>query len=397
MRSFSNSSSLKITKLAAAVIAGDEVAVRIALDSGANIDARNAEGITSLHMAVISGDLAMCKLLLERHASVDIAQTNGTIPLHHAARKGNATICKLLLDNGANVNTVRHDGCSSLYIAALKGRAAVIELLLSYGAYHFLANASGITPLMAAAANGCARCVTLLLNAGADAARRSRIGKTPLQIAEKAGHVEAAAVLREWLHQQPCNRTAAKLVKHKLDPMPLFIGSQPRDNLSVSVNEMEAMYEKGVTGTQCLGYDPWNRLRAPGLLLDLPSPGPNSSSHGNLPILRRPRSDHRQIQLQELIGQSSNSAVYRARCDQRDCVVKCIPLCEELDYNSVLSMLTSVRRAMERKHSAFVPVRDIYTENNELRIVMDLCDKSLDILAGSPQTNIDALSISLEV
>ena len=86
--------------LMAAVTAGDVEAVQAALDEGASVHGRGADGETPLFIAA-SPDLA--QLLLDAGASVHARNNFGMTPLHDASILGRTEIVRLLLEAGAAV------------------------------------------------------------------------------------------------------------------------------------------------------------------------------------------------------------------------------------------------------------------------------------------------------
>jgi len=77
---------------------GDLEAVKVALDSGAEINTQNEIlGDSALHIASSKGHLNIVEYLIEKNA--DCLLTNGTdmTPLHLAARDGQTHVVKFLL------------------------------------------------------------------------------------------------------------------------------------------------------------------------------------------------------------------------------------------------------------------------------------------------------------
>jgi uncharacterized protein len=116
--------------------------VRLLLDSGANIEARDEEGDTPLIQAASYGQTETFKLLLERGAKINVRDRQGMTPLIAAAcacavATMNSTydIMKILLERGANVNARTREGKTALMMAAgSPDDAASVKLLLSKGA-----------------------------------------------------------------------------------------------------------------------------------------------------------------------------------------------------------------------------------------------------------------------
>jgi ankyrin repeat protein len=127
------------------VRAGDVKAAAAALDAGADINARDADGITPL-MHAVHGDRPeianpaatdhpeIVELLLSRGADVNARTDTGFVALFWTARYGHAGGAKLLIDHGADVNAKDKDGMTALRWATANKQSQVIELLKEAGA-----------------------------------------------------------------------------------------------------------------------------------------------------------------------------------------------------------------------------------------------------------------------
>jgi hypothetical protein len=87
---------------------------------------------------------------------------------------------------------------SLLYAAVVQGDPRLVRLLIERGAnVNSTGGPAGSTPLMAAAGAGNLTLVKTLLDLGAQAAIKDERDETALQKAEKAGHADVAALLRQ--------------------------------------------------------------------------------------------------------------------------------------------------------------------------------------------------------
>lgn len=99
---------------------GNIKAVRVLLEHGAEVDARNFGGFTPLHWAAAEGHLDCVQLLLEHGADIEAVTKDGWPPLHMAARWDRVELVKFLLEEGADPNARTKDGRSAPMIAKPK-------------------------------------------------------------------------------------------------------------------------------------------------------------------------------------------------------------------------------------------------------------------------------------
>ena len=114
-------------ELVNAVVDYNDGKVNQFLDTGADVNQVDKDGITLLNMAilsVVSGKKDMLELLIERGADVNLAYEDGWTPLHFATVLGEKEIVKLLLGQGAAVDQANSNGDTPLMIAADNGHAA---------------------------------------------------------------------------------------------------------------------------------------------------------------------------------------------------------------------------------------------------------------------------------
>ncbi len=88
---------------------GDVSAVQKHINSGVNLDARDALRRTPLYYAVYNEHLKIAGLLVENGANVNVKHIANKTPLHLAAELGNMQMVRLLLKAGAKVNALDSD------------------------------------------------------------------------------------------------------------------------------------------------------------------------------------------------------------------------------------------------------------------------------------------------
>lgn len=142
---------------------------------------------TVQHQAeLVRSDPEVVRVLLDAGAKLSARDKHGATPLHYAAAfSPNPATASALLEAGARVSTTDKTGSTPLHDAAGNGNAAVVMVLLAAGAELTAQDRKGDTPLHRAVAYGHSDVAAVLLDAGGQTAVRNRRGKTPLDIARR--------------------------------------------------------------------------------------------------------------------------------------------------------------------------------------------------------------------
>jgi ankyrin repeat protein len=146
---------------------GTAEAMKLVLDAGADVNAKNSFDATALIWA--AGDPVKSRLLLEHGADVNARSKQGRMPLMVAAhRDGSSEIVRLMLTKGADVTAKDAQGNGALMLASQNGDVETMRLLIASGAdVNARDTFMGITPLMNAVASNGVEAVRLLLSKGA--------------------------------------------------------------------------------------------------------------------------------------------------------------------------------------------------------------------------------------
>ena len=103
---------------------GNTQEVQKYLNEGADVNARDGNGITPLMYAVRNGDIQMVTLLIDKGADVNAKSIEGWTALMYAAAGGKVEIVKLLIDKGADVNATNING-NTAWMLTLKYRISL--------------------------------------------------------------------------------------------------------------------------------------------------------------------------------------------------------------------------------------------------------------------------------
>jgi ankyrin repeat protein len=172
------------TPLMQAAAFGNIETLRVLLDAGAEVNARNRADATALLWA--AGDPEKARLLIERGADVKLQSKQGRTPLMVAAsRPANSSVVALLLAKGADPRAQDRLGTTVLSLACRFGDLESVKLLLRAGAEPNVPDSLGRTSLSAAAVGGNPEIVRLLIQHGADvhvATRRPAPSVIPVSV-----------------------------------------------------------------------------------------------------------------------------------------------------------------------------------------------------------------------
>jgi len=155
------------TPLMYAAAFGSVDAMKILLDAGADVNAKNALSVSPLLWC--AGDLEKVRLLVSKGADVNARSKQGqTTLLIAASQDGASEIVKLLLDKGADVSACGFMNTTVLLSATYANDTAIVKLLLEKDVDVNAQDVTGETPLMNAASYGNVEVTRMLLAKGAD-------------------------------------------------------------------------------------------------------------------------------------------------------------------------------------------------------------------------------------
>lgn len=189
------------TALYQAATAGDVATFQQLLESGAELEQRDAQGRTALLRATRANDVAAATLLMQAGADVNAKDNIEDSAYLYAGAQGLNAILLLSLEHGADLHSTNRYGGTALIPAAEKGHLETVRILLDAGVAVDHVNRLGWTALLEAIvlSNGGPvhqQIVQALIAGGADVNLADNNGVTPLQHAQQRGYKEMAALLQ---------------------------------------------------------------------------------------------------------------------------------------------------------------------------------------------------------
>src|SRR5262249_47009391 len=168
--------------------------VKILLQSGASLEAKDSQGKSPLHIAARHYS-AVVELLLQHGADVHALDDDDTTPLIYAAIYCKHQIIKQLIDKGAKVNqATKEKKCTALHYTALhysvmkddniteQDMLETVKILLDNGADLEAKNSEGSSALHRAAEHSSAL-VKILIERGAKVNAQNNEGDSPMMCA----------------------------------------------------------------------------------------------------------------------------------------------------------------------------------------------------------------------
>lgn len=151
----------------------------------------------SLIEAVRQGDIAAVRSAVRSQADLNAKDAAGSTPLIIAATSGGTEIVRALVEAGADPNARDNFKTTALMAAAKNGETEIVRLLVRAGTEVNARNDFGGTALLRAAARGHTETVRALLEAGADPNARDHHGDNALSVALALNDSEMIRILRQ--------------------------------------------------------------------------------------------------------------------------------------------------------------------------------------------------------
>ncbi|KAJ5610789.1 hypothetical protein N7510_007508 [Penicillium lagena] len=197
---------------------GHDMAGRVFIDHGADVNVPNADGFQPLWIAAEGGHSVMVELLISHGADVnagtkidpaallvatkegffDSKYVGGSTALIAAAGEGKIDVVEILIGKGADVNLKDNSGRTALIAAASHRNIDMAKMLISEGADVNLKDNNGTTALIAATSHRNIDMAKLLISEGADVNLKDITGQTALIAAASYGYEAVARLLTDY-------------------------------------------------------------------------------------------------------------------------------------------------------------------------------------------------------
>jgi ankyrin repeat protein len=166
------------------------------------VDTKNEDGTTLLMLASARGHVDVVRVLLERGADLSARDKYEASAILYAANNGRDEVVNLLLGNGADVRSCDEHGHTVLMEAAAGRSANALKRVLQAMGCQGLdeVNYRHRTALWEACSDGYEEGVQMLLLWGADHTIADNIGKTPGDIAAEEMHENCVKVIEVRIH-----------------------------------------------------------------------------------------------------------------------------------------------------------------------------------------------------
>jgi NAD(P)-dependent dehydrogenase (short-subunit alcohol dehydrogenase family) len=108
---------------------------------------RSTASQVGLHQAALEGNLPAIRQQVETGANLNEKDAYGSTPLIIASTFGHTEVAQALIEAGAELDQQNSDGATALFTAALLCRTEIVQALLDHGADRSIRNNTGSTPL----------------------------------------------------------------------------------------------------------------------------------------------------------------------------------------------------------------------------------------------------------
>ena len=224
------------------VAKGNLELVKLAVERGANINARDKDGLTLLHYALAGRKTRIFKYLVKKGADIHVRDIQGLTILHYAAILGNFEVVKYLIEKkGFDPNVKSLNNETPLHRASVSCNLEIIKYLVEEkGVDVNVKNDKGSLPIHYSvlgnvfnsylsllsgeetSKSSCKDVVEYLIEKGNDINAKNKLGLTPLHIAVLAKNMNMVEYLvkkgaevnvKDNMGRTPCDLTQDEELK----------------------------------------------------------------------------------------------------------------------------------------------------------------------------------------
>ncbi|KAG4098229.1 ankyrin [Neocallimastix lanati (nom. inval.)] len=170
--------------------------IELLVEHGADVNAVSKDSYTALILACEEGNLEISRYLIEKGADINAKDSRRTTSLMNAIRSGNKELVDYLLSNkNLTINVKDYNGWNALMTASYRGQLDTVKALYEKGESIHEKDANGFSSLMLACLNGCKNVVNFLLEQDIDVNDTNQAGSTALMVVSQNGQKEIAKAL----------------------------------------------------------------------------------------------------------------------------------------------------------------------------------------------------------
>jgi len=176
---------------------GGPTTIKVLLEAGADVNARDKFQASSLDLAAWRGKKDVVDILLDAGADIPSGGREARYLFSEAASHGLSRLFDAVAKAGGDPTFKLSNGGTLLHSAASGDSIKILEILIAKGLDINLRDNYGWTPLHYAARDGRVENVERLITEGADINIRSIMGQTPLNVADEMKQDKVRALLIE--------------------------------------------------------------------------------------------------------------------------------------------------------------------------------------------------------
>ncbi|XP_029468099.1 protein phosphatase 1 regulatory inhibitor subunit 16B [Rhinatrema bivittatum] len=259
-----------LTALHQCCIDNFEEIIKLLLNHGANVNARDNELWTPLHASATCGHINLVKILIQQGADLLAVNADGNMPydlceddptldiietcmayqgitqekineMRAAPEQQMVSDIRGLVAAGQDLNTVNSQGAALLHIAGANGYVHAAEILLEHGARVDIKDWDDWEPLHAAAFWGQMQMAELLVSHGASLSARTALDETPLDLCEDD---DFKAFLLELKHKHDIIMKSQQKHKSSLSRRTSSAGSRGKVVRRASLSDRTNLYRR---------------------------------------------------------------------------------------------------------------------------------------------------------